>query len=409
VTTARPTPATISSSRRPRARVLAGRLVLAGLLLAGLVVSIPSGFGVLWFVPYAGVGTLLVIRRPRTSIGWILIGIGWCLAIATTSINATAAQFDSGSLDPVTAARGVVNSVAGAAGFFLFAVLAIVFPSGRLPVGRWGALASLVVGIGAVMLAASLVMPIISVNIAGAATSVPVRNPAAVLPALPIWQILTPDTAILPIIALLISAAVSLLVRFRRAAGIERQQLRWITAALAFVVVAVIGGFAVAGLVPGAAESGLAWLGAIVAFPSVAIAIGVAVLRYRLYEIDRIVSRTIGWALVTTVLAAVFVAAVVALQAVLAGFTQGQTLAVAASTLVAFAIFQPLRRRVQAVVDRRFNRARYDAERTVQAFAERLRDETIVEKVAGDLSRTASATVAPSSLAIWLRPRSLGR
>ena len=122
---------------------------------------------------------------------------------------------------------------------------------------------------------------------------------------------------------------------------------------------------------------------------SAPIASGTAVLGYRLFEIDRIISRTIGWAMVSGILVAAFAATVVGLQALLAGFTQGQTLAIAASTLVAFALFQPLRRRVQTAVDRRFDRARYDAQRTVDAFAQRLRDETNMEKVTSDLSRTA--------------------
>lgn len=142
---------------------------------------------------------------------------------------------------------------------------------------------------------------------------------------------------------------------------------------------------------------------------SAPIAIGIAILRYRLFEIDRIISRTLGWAMASGILVAAFAATVVDLQALLPGFTQGQTLAVATSTLVAFALFQPLRRRVQAAVDRSFDRARYDAQRTVDAFAQRLRDETNMEKVTSDLSRTASATVAPTSFAIRLRPPSVGR
>lgn len=130
---------------------------------------------------------------------------------------------------------------------------------------------------------------------------------------------------------------------------------------------------------------------------------GVAILRYRLYEIDRLISRTIGWAIVTGLLVAVFAGAVVGLQALLAGFTQGQTLAVAASTLVAFALFQPVRRQVQRAVDRRFDRARYDAERTAGAFADRLRDETDIETVTADLTATTRAALAPAGLGIWIR------
>ena len=130
---------------------------------------------------------------------------------------------------------------------------------------------------------------------------------------------------------------------------------------------------------------------------------GVAILHYRLYEIDRIISRTIAYAWLTAVLGAVFVAMILLLQAVLQPFTQGQTVAIAASTLVAAALFQPLRGRVQHVVDRRFDRARFDAERTSAAFAERLRHEVDIETVRTDLRRTVDRSIRPSSIDLWIR------
>jgi hypothetical protein len=130
--------------------------------------------------------------------------------------------------------------------------------------------------------------------------------------------------------------------------------------------------------------------------------IGIAILRYRLYEIDRLVSRTIGWAIVTALLVAVFAGMVVGLQAVLP-VTSGDTLVVAVSTLVAFALFQPLRRRVQRAVDRRFDRARYDGERTASSFAERLRSEVDLGNLRADLLATATGAVRPGDASIWLR------
>ena len=133
------------------------------------------------------------------------------------------------------------------------------------------------------------------------------------------------------------------------------------------------------------------------------IAIGIAILRYRLYAIDRLVSRSISWAIVTGLLVAVFAGLVIALQAALAGITQGGTLAVAASTLVAFALFQPLRRRVQATVDRRFDRARYDSQRLVDTFAERLRNEVDLPAIREGMLATAATAVRPEHGAVWLR------
>jgi hypothetical protein len=135
----------------------------------------------------------------------------------------------------------------------------------------------------------------------------------------------------------------------------------------------------------------------------VPVAVGIAVTRHRLYEIDRLLSRTIGWALVTGLLLALFGATVVGLQALLADVTQGQTLAVAASTLVAFALFQPVRRRVQSAVDRRFDRSRYDGERTAAAFADRLRDQIDLASLETDIGATVAAALRPTSTGVWIR------
>ena len=135
------------------------------------------------------------------------------------------------------------------------------------------------------------------------------------------------------------------------------------------------------------------------------LAVGVAILRYRLYDIDRLISRTVSWAVVTGVLVAVFAGAVVALQAVFGAVTQGETLAVAASTLVVFALLQPVRRRVQTAVDRRFDRRRYDAQQTVDAFAEQVRNEVDLTRLRGALVATAQDAVRPVEATVWLRRR----
>ncbi len=389
---------------RTQAR-LAQRL-LAVAFLAGAVISAPSGFGLLWFVPYAGVGTVLAVRRPRSPIGWILLALGWAFVLVTLPVNATAEQFATGTVDPITAVGGILSATMGAAGFYLLAVLAIVFPSGRLPTGRWHRVAFAGIAVGLVCVVAQAFAPLISVSLWGSSTSGKVRNPAAFLPDLPIWQVANPDTLILPVVALMISAAISLVVRYQGARGVERQQLRWLTAALAFVVVAVLTGFVIGQLIPAAAESGVVWLGAVVAFPCIPVAIGIAVMRYRLYEIDRIISRTIGWVVVTAILAAVFAIVIVGLQAVLAPVIANNTVAVAASTLLAAALFQPLRRRVQLAVDRRFNRSRVDADRAAAAFAAHVRSEVDLARLRIALVATSAGAVQPLMAEIWLRAES---
>lgn len=287
--------------------------------------------------------------------------------------------------------------------FYLFLLLVTVFPSGRLPTGRWGRLARAALVTGLVIVVAGCVMPFIRAEVVGYATSVVVRNPIAFLPDLAIWRAITPETAGFPIMFMIFPAAVSLVVRARRSSGTERQQLRWIAASIGFLVLAVAAGFAIASFVPGSVDSGLAWLPAMIAIPTVPLAIGVAVLRYRLYEIDRIVSRTISYAVISAMLVTVYAALILILQGPLGAITGGDTLAVAASTLIGAALFQPVRRRTQAAVDHRFNRARYDAEQMVAAFSARLREEVDIATVTTDLHGTIRGAVNPSSLGLWIR------
>jgi hypothetical protein len=133
------------------------------------------------------------------------------------------------------------------------------------------------------------------------------------------------------------------------------------------------------------------------------VAIGIAVLRYRLYEIDRLISRSIGWGVLTVILGAVFVGLVLGLQTVLAPFTGSNELAVAGSTLLVFSLFQPLRRRVQGLVDKRFNRSRYDAQRALDAYSARLRDEVDLDTLQGSLLTIVEATLEPTTASLWLR------
>ena len=208
----------------------------------------------------------------------------------------------------------------------------------------------------------------------------------------------------LGIVALLLVMA-SLIVRYRRAQGIERAQLKWfavvgIVVAPAFVVGILAGGFTSG---PLAIVANAAWLIGLLGLALLPVAIGLAALRYRLYEIDRVISRTISWASVTLILGSLFVAVILVAQALLAPVTQSNELAVAGSTLLVFALFQPIRRRVQRLVDRRFNRARYDSERTVAEFAARLRDEVDLEHLRTEILATVAATVEPSSVSLWLR------
>jgi hypothetical protein len=380
------------------------RIIALLLLVAGAAVAAVAGSALIVFLPYATVGTMLVIRRPRNPIGWLLTAIGWTFALAWLPVSATQEELVSLTTSPVTLAVAWFKwwwSLPLT--FTLIAALAITFPTGYLPRSRWGPPARSLLASMAVLTAISALWPAQEIVPGDEAASFWMPNPLGLLPAgAPGTTSGTLPAAVAPaILAMLLIAIVSMLVRYRKSSGIERLQLRWLVAGLGAIILAVPFGFVLFAVF----GSGFAftWLPAIIAFALPPVAIGIAVTRYRLYEIDRIISRTIGWALVSGVLVAVFGGAVLALQAVLSGFTQGQTLAVAASTLVAFALFHPVRRRVQHAVDRRFDRARYDGERTAAAFAERMRDQVDLVDLETDITATVGAALRPSSTELWIR------
>jgi hypothetical protein len=198
--------------------------------------------------------------------------------------------------------------------------------------------------------------------------------------------------------ASMLAALVSLVLRFRASRGVERQQLRWVAAG---ATVAVVGPLLLVpldslGLAP---TDSFSWP----LLLSVPLAIAVAVLRYRLWDLDRLVSRTVAYVLVTALLLVPYLVVVPAAS----GLFQGSgSLAVAAATLAVAALFQPLRRRVQELVDRRFNRRRYDAARTVEAFAARLRDQVDLDALHGELLAVVEGAVQPTTTSLWLRPTS---
>jgi hypothetical protein len=194
-------------------------------------------------------------------------------------------------------------------------------------------------------------------------------------------------------------AVASSVLKYRRGSSTVREQLKWFSA----VALLTVAGFG-AGAVPIAPISNWGGFFAILGLVLLPIAIGIAILRYRLYEIDRIISRTVSYAAVTAILALVFVGTILVSQTVLASFFRGSSVAVAASTLVVATLFQPLRRRVQSIVDRRFNRSRYDAERTVAAFAAHLRDEVALAPLEADIRGVVSLTLAPTTVGLWIRP-----
>lgn len=347
------------------------------------------------------VGALLLYRRPGHRLGWLLAGIGVLALLGGTANEYVLAVTQSEGLASDLLAWLVWLSnwfwwpVVG--GVFVF--LPLLFPDGRPPTRRWRWVAMLgVVAILGLVLTSAF-QEHYEATILGEIPSI--ENPlgveglidadGSILYEMPSWILL----------AAFVGAVASMTVRFRRSQGLERLQLKWFSFAvglmLAWTLVGEVMWVSVLGHDDPLGGSVLP-LGLLLTFIPVTIA--VAILRFRLYAIDRIISRTVGYGLVTAVLFAAYVGAVFVLRRLLPG--QGG-LAVAGSTLAVAALFNPLRRRIQTSVDRRFNRSHYDAVQVVDAFAVQLRSDAGIDELARDLLDTASAAMQPGSLSLWLR------
>jgi hypothetical protein len=373
-----------------------------GLSVVSLV-SDPSSIAtlVLLGTPYAAVGTLLALRRPRHPIGWIFLAIVmvWAISTAAEALGGTDVQHGANLPNGFPMVLIWIETwIFSPVLFALYYTLTVVFPSGHLPGGRIGRAVRI-----------SFLVPLAGVIAGGFGphlggpyapdtiqSGVTIDNPVGFLP-VDLGNLTSTLT-----ILLLVAGVIGMVVRFRRARGLERQQLRWFVAAMTFTAAVIALAIIVIFTAPDGAGVSV-WFFVTPAYVLIPLALGGAIMRYRLYDLDRIISRTISWAVVSGVLAVVFVAVILASQTLLSSVTASNTVAVAASTLVVAGLFQPLRRRVQVRVDRRFNRARYDAERTVAVFADRLRDEADLAELGHDIRTTVTETVQPVSVSLWLR------
>jgi hypothetical protein len=339
------------------------------------------------------VGAFIAVRVRGNPIGWILWGasIFFALTIASqdyASFSVTA----HGSNLPGTVLMAWLSGIGFVGTLALVLVLVpLLFPDGHLLSPRWRWV--VIFSIAAVALGA-----ISDAFRPGPLANFPsIQNPAGVDV---VGSVSGPigDLGIVVIFPAFVLAVLSSVLRYRRGTKVERQQLRWLASACGLTTACL---FASATSIGPLADIG--WVGAFMTISLMPIAVGVAITRYRLYEIDRIVSRTISYLIVTGVLAVVFVAGILLFSAVLAPVIGENPIAVAASTLVVAAIFQPLRTRVQRVMDRRFNRSRYDAERISAAFSGRLRDEVDLPTLVSELDSTVRMAIAPATSGIWLR------
>jgi hypothetical protein len=392
----------------PATAAVLGGLVLALEIaepaLAGLAhQSVNNSAGAVppWFsAAFALAGLVVAWRKPRNPLGWMIFAVGGFLALSEdASFYAVAAY----RLRPGGLPAGPVALLAQptwAPAIALVGLVVFLFPDGRLPSKRWRWALWLYLGVSAAWAVGTVVVTIYA--IATNHTSVDSGGNLLLLDdptGFAAWWGVVNDL-FFPLLALgwLLSVMAQAL-SYRRAAGERRQQLKWLLAgsALAGTSLAVTAGKLFSHSVFGRILADVAFAG-ILAIP---VCLGVAILKYRLYDIDRIVSRTLAYAIVTGLLVGVYAGLVLLATTVL--HLHG-TVAVAAATLAAAALFAPVRRRVQHAVDRRFNRARYDADRTLAAFAARLQDAVDLDAVRDDLAGVIGASLEPAHISVWIRP-----
>jgi len=343
---------------------------------------------------YATVGLVLSLRRPANPIGWLYAAAGlvWSLAIPGDSwLYQLVAEHRPLPLAAQVAA--VFGEFSWAPATVLGVTLpALLVPDGRLRSRRWRPVA-----------ATSMVAAVLVVVGGGLAPAqledLPIANPFGLAGPAGAVAVLLANVGTLLWVATMVASLACVVVRFRSSRGVERQQLRWVAAGAAAAVAGLLGGAAVP---QGTVLSGVLYSSVLF----IPLAVAVAVLRYRLWDLDRLVSRTVTYAVVTALLVVPYLLIVPAAGRLVGG---SGSLAVAAATLAAAALFQPLRRRVQDLVDRRFNRRRYDAARTVEGFAAHLRDQVDLDALRAELLAVVDQTMQPVGASLWLRPPAIPR
>ena len=355
--------------------------------LIALAIGVPSGI----------VGLLVARRQPRNPLGWLLIAIAIAMTAGTDGSDYALLRYRLGDQHlPFGPAAVIVNQVWGP-GLELLGLVILLFPDGKLSSAWWRGALWAYVGVYA------LYIILLAVATAGAMTGRSFRVDASGGPAATDhpagWYAAVANPLLVLFLLLIVAFIGRQVLSWRRSSGDRRQQLKWLASGAVLVFASAVlasSGSASPDAVWQVVTGSFAWFG----FAALPLCIGVAILKYRLYDLDRIISRTLAYALVTGLLVGVY-AGLVLLATQVLGFAS--TWVVAASTLAAAALFSPLRRRVQRIVDRRFNRARYDADTLVAAFSDRLKDAVDLAAVRADLVSVTQRALEPAHVAMWLR------
>ena len=333
---------------------------------------------------FGPVGLVIAARHRENAIGWILIWLGLSIELAAAASGAASVFAGSGVADLIA----TLGDASWVAILTLLWSLVLLYPDGRLPSRRWRPVGWAVPGWLA-LFAVSVVLW----EIAAPAS----LHGGAPIPPGPLGLVaqITLGAALVLAVPLVLGIGAAAVTRWRRSVGVERQQLE----VFAYMVsVVVLGWVLVATGLPGP------WLALRnVALLGLPVAVATAIFRYRLYDIDVVIERTLVYGLTTGAIGVTFFGGIVVLQSALGAFTGGSELAIAASTLLSLALLQPVRRRAQSTVDRRFYRSRYDAGRTLDAFTLRLANEVDLDAVGAELTGAVAATVRPTHVSLWLR------
>ena len=357
------------------------------------------------FGAFAVVGALLVVKRPTNLIGWIMAAIALMVSIFNAGgAYATYVMLTRGQPD----ALAVVGAWTANCYWFVMLALALfylpmLFPDGHLPSRRW-----LPVAVLAGIAASGFVLPRAFMDTLplNEAPGYRIDNPIGIeglgsVENLPLFGVLVNGLLVIAFIG----TAASVVVRFHRSRGVERQQMKWFV----YVTVVLVGGSILTSVI--GVATGLRWLEqfsfvlSMVALVGLPITVGIAIFRYRLYEIDVVINRTLVYGPLTALLVLFYLAGVVSLQYVFRALTgQESQIAIVASTLLIAALFTPLRRRIQSFIDRSFYRRKYDARKTLEAFSAKLRDKTDLGALNNELVGVVRETMQPAHVSLWLRP-----
>ena len=392
-----------TAGERPSTRRVVIAWAIAGLALLASISSLrawaatPIDVLTLVTMPFAfgGIGAFLSVRVPGNPIGPMLLAaaVGFSTLIASGAF--VVGTYDGSPPTSITTIAGLLANLTFIPSLVLVIVgIPLVFPDGRFLSPRWrwvAVIATLVVVLAEVR---------VLFGVESLSDGVYSPNPFYVASLTPVLDVVNTLTS-LAAVPIFVLAWASVVIRYRRSDGTGRAQIRWLAATTAVALLA----YGISFFAPPTVDSALEVVG-LLSLNAIPVAIGIAVVRYRLYEIDRLISRGISYGLVTVVLLATYVAIVLVLQGPLGAWFGTQTVTVALSTLVVAGLFQPVRSRIQRAVDRRFDRARFDTERTAAAFSDRLRAEVDIDAVVGDLASTASGAVRPRSVTVWLREAS---